>query len=137
MIAGSVKSDAARIHVKVVGPQGRQQEVEAVIDTGYTASLTLLPATVRALGLRWKGRESYTLADGRECVFDVYIAKVHWDGKLRTVLVDEADADPLVGMRLMRGHELRMQVRARGRVTISPDYSYGLWTERGLTLVAS
>jgi hypothetical protein len=41
-----------------------------------------------------------------------------WDGKVRSILVAEADADPLVGMRLLRGHELKMHVRARGKVTI-------------------
>jgi predicted aspartyl protease len=58
-----------------------------------------------------------TLADGSECLFDVYDAKVLWDGKVRDILVDEADAEPLVGMRLLKGHELKMQIRARGKVT--------------------
>jgi hypothetical protein len=48
----------------------------------------------------------------------VYVGKLAWDGKVRRILVGEADTDPLVGMRLLRGHELRMQVRARGKVTI-------------------
>jgi hypothetical protein len=50
--------------------------------------------------------------------FDVYQAKVVWDGHVRSVYVDEFDATPLVGMALMRGYELKMQVRARGKVTI-------------------
>jgi hypothetical protein len=48
----------------------------------------------------------------------VYVGKLEWDGKVRRVLVDEADTDPLVGMGLLRGHELKMQIRARGKVTI-------------------
>jgi clan AA aspartic protease len=92
--------------------------VEAVIDTGYTASLTLPPASIRALGLRWRSVDRFQLADGTVVVFDVYEAKVEWDGKLRQILVDEAGSDPLVGMRLLKGHELRMQVRYRGKVTI-------------------
>ncbi len=118
MITGVVKSDEGRIRLKVKGLRGREQEVEAVIDTGYTASLTLPSALVNTLGLRWRSVDRFTLADGSECVFDVYEAKVVWDGKVRQILVDEADADPLVGMRLLRGHELKMQVRYRGKVTI-------------------
>jgi len=118
MITGVVKSDEGRIRLKVKGPRGREQEVEAVIDTGYTASLTLPPAVVAVLGLRWRSIDRFTLADGSECVFDVYMAKVVWDGKVREVLVAEADAEPLVGMRLLKGHELKMQVRYRGKVTI-------------------
>ena len=118
MITGVVKSDEGRIRLRLKGLRGRRQEVEAVIDTGYTASLTLPPAIVAALGLRWRSMDRFTLADGSECLFDVYVAKVEWDGKVRPILVDEADADPLVGMRLLRGHELKMQIRARGKVTI-------------------
>jgi len=118
MITGVVKSDEGRIRLKVKGLRGREQAVDAVIDTGYTASLTLPSAVVAALGLRWRSLDRFTLADGSECIVDVYVAKVDWDGKVRTILVDEADADPLVGMRLLRGHELKMQVRARGKLTI-------------------
>ncbi len=118
MITGVVKSDEGRIRLKVKGLRGREEEVEAVIDTGYTASLTLPPGVVATLGLRWQSMDRFTLADGSECIFDVYVAKVEWDGKVRSILVDEADADPLVGMRLLRGYELKMQVRSHGKVTV-------------------
>ena len=118
MITGVVKSDEARIRLKARGGRGREQEVEAVIDTGYSGALTLPPAVITILGLPWRSVERATLADGSMCFFQVYVAKVVWDGKVCTILVDEADADSLVGMRLLRGHELKMQVRARGKVTI-------------------
>ena len=50
--------------------------------------------------------------------FKVYEADVVWDGRVRRILVDEADCDALVGMTLLKGYELRMQVRVRGKVTI-------------------
>jgi hypothetical protein len=53
-----------------------------------------------------------------ECLFDVYLGNLVWAGKERRVLIDEADTDPLVGMALLSGYELTMQVRSRGRVTI-------------------
>jgi clan AA aspartic protease len=118
MITGTVQSGEGRIRLKVQGRRGREQAIEAVIDTGYTASLTLPPALIQALGLRWQTVDRFQLADGSLCIFDVYEAKVVWDGKARRILVDEADAEPLVGMRLLKGHELKMQVRYRGRVTI-------------------
>ena len=118
MIVGVIKSDEARIRLIVRGPRGREQEVDAVIDTGFTASLSLPPALVVALGLEWRTFDRGALADGRECLFDVYEARVLWDGKKRRLLVDEADTDPLVGMALLKGYELRMSVRSRGKVTI-------------------
>jgi clan AA aspartic protease len=118
MITGMVKSDEGRIRLTVKGLREREREVEVVVDTGFTAALTLPPSLIAALGLRWQTVDRVTLADGSESTFDVYEAKVVWDGKVRQILVDEADSDPLVGMRLLRGHELKMEVRARGKVTI-------------------
>ena len=73
---------------------------------------------IRALNLPWRTFGRGTLADGSVSLFDVYQAKVVWDGRVRPVFVDEFDATPLVGMALLGGCELNMQVRARGKVTI-------------------
>lgn len=118
MIIGVVKSDEARIRLAVQGRRGRTHEVDAVIDTGFNGAMTLPPALIARLGLRWRSVDRARLADGTTCVFQVYVGKLLWDGNLRSILVAEADADPLVGMRLLKGHELKMQVRTRGKVTI-------------------
>jgi hypothetical protein len=39
---------------------------------------------------------------------------------MRRLLVDEADTDPLVGMALLNGYELKIEVRSRGKVEITP-----------------
>lgn len=118
MITGMVKSHEGRIRLRIQGTRGREHEVEAIIDTGYTDWLTLPPAVIAALGLRWRSLDRAMLADGSECLFDVYTAKVLWDGNVRRVSVDEADTDPLIGMALLKGYELKMQGRYRGKVTI-------------------
>jgi clan AA aspartic protease len=118
MITGLVRGREARIRLKVLGTRKKVQEVEAVIDTGYTGRLTLPPAVIAALGLRWYGSVRGSLADGTTCLFNTYAARVVWDRRERRVLVHETDSTPLVGMRLLRGYELRMQVRFRGKVTI-------------------
>src|SRR6266404_2781349 len=118
MITGAVNADEARIRLMVKGRRGREEEIETVIDSGFTGALTLPPALITRLGLRWRSVDRATLADGSTCVFQVYVGQLLWDSKVRTILVAEADTDPLVGMRLLRGHELKMQVRARGKVTI-------------------
>jgi clan AA aspartic protease len=118
MITGSVKSDEARIRLALIDGQGRNFEVTVVIDSGYTGILTLPPDLITSLGMRRHGIGLAELADGSTCAFQVYRGKVVWDGKVRTILVDEADTDPLVGMKLLRGHELKMQIRPGGKVTI-------------------
>ena len=118
MITGVVEGREARVRLRVHGPRGRKKEIDAVIDTGFTASLSLPPRVIESLGLRWESFGRGILADGSECLFDVYGAEIEWDRKRARILVDEADTDPLVGMMLLSGYELKMQVRPRGKVTI-------------------
>jgi predicted aspartyl protease len=75
MITGAVKSDEARIRLKVTGRRRREHEVEAVIDSGYSGSLTLPPALIKSLGLRWRSVDRATLADGSTCVFQAFVGR--------------------------------------------------------------
>ena len=54
MITGTVHAREGRIRLKVRGPRRREREIEAVIDTGFTASLSLPPSVIASLGLNWK-----------------------------------------------------------------------------------
>src|SRR5690606_21300586 len=107
------------IHLIVRGPIELEKTVEAVIDTGYTASLSLPPEIISELGLTWQGFGRGELADGSECLFDVFEGEVVWDGHIRRLLIDEANTDPLLGMDLLNGYELRMEVCSQGKVEIS------------------
>ena len=49
----------------------------------------------------------------------MYVATVIWDGLSRTVEVDAADTEPLVGMGMLDSHSLRIDVRTGGLVTVS------------------
>ena len=120
MITGVVNANReAIIRLIVSGPSGRLQDIAAIIDTGFTGFLTLPPARVAALGLSWLSRQPGILADGSVDIFDVYVASVMWDGQPRTVEVEAADTEPLVGMRLLDRHSLRIDVLRGGVVTVS------------------
>ena len=120
MIAGMVNANReATIHLMVVGPQGHQQEIEAIIDTGFTGFLTLPPMLVTTLGLSWLCRQPGILADGRVEYFDVYVATVIWDGQPRMLEVEAADTEPLVGMSLLEHHTLRINVLNGESVSIT------------------
>lgn len=121
MIEGRVDANLeAKVTVEVKGPAGQSSLVEGVIDTGYSESLTLPTTQVTELGLRYETRGRAKLADGSEVRFDVYEAELVWDGKIVTVLVDEAETTPLVGMNLLQGHGLHIEVAHGGRVLIEP-----------------
>jgi clan AA aspartic protease len=119
MITGVVTADReAVIRIKVRGRSGREEELVAVVDTGFDGWLSLPRVQIARLGLPWRRRGRAILADGRETVFDIYEGTVIWDRKPRRVTVDEADVMPLIGMALMGGYELTMEVRAGGKVFI-------------------
>src|SRR5215813_4025228 len=105
MITGKVHEGEARIRFSVRGKSNREREIDAVIDTGYTSFLTLPSKLISTLGLKWQSLDRGTLADGSECLFDVYQATVIWDRRVREILVAESDTAPLVGMALLDGYE--------------------------------
>src|SRR5437016_5139470 len=120
MMTGIVNADLEplrRLTVRDAG--GQPHDVEAVIDTGFNGFLTLPPPLIAALGLPWLCRQQGQLADGSVLAFDVYVATVDWHGQPRNVEVEAADAQPLLGMALMQGSELRIQVVPGGPVTIA------------------
>ena len=119
MIEGVVNSAyEAVIPLSLRGPAGQAQEVEAVVDTGFTGFVTLPPSLVAELGLVFMGTSEATLADGSEVSFDAYDVTVLWEGQPRDVLIDEADTTPLVGMLLLDSHNLNIDVEDGGRVVI-------------------
>ncbi len=119
MITGSVNAKReAIIHVAVHGKQDQVRDVEAIIDTGYTGFLILPPQTVEDLALTYLGRMKCTLANGALEDLEVYSATVTWDGQERLIEVDVTNADPLVGMLLLEGYKLEIQVQPGGLVMI-------------------
>lgn len=121
MIIGVVNAQTeAIIRLPIRAADGREQEIEAVLDTGFNGSLTLPPAVITSLGLQWRSRGLVMMANGTEDHCDIYAATVIWDGRPRNILVEAADTDPLIGMALLYGHDLHMQVIEGGRVAIEP-----------------
>jgi clan AA aspartic protease len=119
VIAGAVNAAYEPvITLAVQGPAGRPRDIDAVIDTGFGGLLTLPPALVAELGLLFKGTGLATLADGSTVDFPYYGVTVLWDGQRISIEAEAADTTPLVGMRLLDGHSLYMEVEDGGRVVI-------------------
>ena len=120
MIEGAVNAayEAALI-LTVEGPEGRIRNIEAVVDTGYNGFLTLPPALVAELDPPFVTSGEATLADGSAISFDIYLVTLEWDGRPRQIEADIAETTPLVGMRLLAGHDLLVEVENGGRVVIN------------------
>lgn len=120
MISGTVTPDReAVVRLGIYGPADALLEVDAFVDTGYNGQLTLPPAVIAELNLAFRQRGSAILADGSDVEFDVYDAVIEWDGTVRRIIVDAAESDPLLGMRLLDGYELIIQAVPGGAVSIA------------------
>jgi clan AA aspartic protease len=121
MIRGSVKAALeAIVRLTVRGPQGQRRRISAVIDTGYNGTLTLPPDVIADLGLPWIQIAEVTLGDGSTIECNTFAGIVVWNRKPINILIEEAEATPLVGMELMQGFRLTIDVERRGRMTIKP-----------------
>ncbi|REJ87579.1 MAG: clan AA aspartic protease [Planctomycetota bacterium] len=118
MISGSVRNREAIIEIEVSAPGQPPQQVAAVIDTGYNGYLTLPGQLVTALRLPFVGQRRGTLADGSVTRLDVYLATVPWHGHPKEVLISQAAGAPLIGMSLLDGSRMTVDVVDGGDVTI-------------------
>ena len=119
MIVGAMNSQReAIVQLAVIGPGGREQQIEAVLDTGYTGSLTLPSSVVTDLGLPFRGRASVVLGDGSESEFDIHEATVAWAGEQHAVAIDVVETEPLLGVGLLLGNELTVEVTPGGAVSL-------------------
>jgi clan AA aspartic protease len=120
MITGTVNSQLEiLINAIVRDSAGTDHEIQTLLDTGFTGSLTLPAAMISALGLRWRMRDMATLANGEVEQLDVYSAKVIWGGMERRIQVQAIEADPLLGMEMLCGFDLRTRVEAGGHVELT------------------
>ena len=119
MIVGEVNAlPEAVVRLAVRGPGGHEREIEAVVDTGYTGALTLPAMLISELALPFSSLTRALLADGSETICAAHEANVRWGSLVRRILVHAADVDPLLGMALLQGYELRIEVIEGGRVSI-------------------
>ena len=116
---GTVTSlNEALIKLRVRGGIGAESISDYVLDTGFTDYLTIRPADAVKLGTHYDHSLQYTLADGSIANLDIHTLDVLWYGIWRTVLATVVDTDPLLGMALLRGFRLTMDIVDGGIVEI-------------------
>jgi clan AA aspartic protease len=120
MIRGTVNyNNEAIVPLRFRGPTGTELDVDTVVDTGYTGILTLPPAIISALNLVHQIDSNVRFADGTVRQRGMFAVEVEWDGVWRNVLATEVDCDPLLGMSLLAGHELFIELVPGGVVDIT------------------
>jgi clan AA aspartic protease len=120
VIHGIVNADLeATIRLHVAGPNGQQQEVTAIIDTGYNGALSLPLSIVTALSLPPSASRIVTLGDASQRVFDFYTAHIHWERQVQRIRILCVEGSPLVGTQLLQGYKLEADFATGGVVTLT------------------
>jgi clan AA aspartic protease len=94
--------------------------LEAVVDTGFTECLAMPQARIAELGWQYSSTTRVILADGEVANVDVYQGTVLPEGQDVVVEVLCMGRDCLIGIGLLQGNRLTMDVVAAGPVTIVP-----------------
>ena len=108
------------VEILVYGQPNARARVQVVVDTGFTEQLTLPKHAIDALKLRFEFEEKLTMANNEPITFDAYTALIEWNGRTREVKVYMADGDPLIGMAILRDHDLHIRAIPNGSISITP-----------------
>ena len=121
---GRVRLAGSDFHATCVlhmwGGNNRVVRGEVVIDTGFSGEVALPQRTVDQLGLVQKGTTDIRVADGRSANVKVYPLQIEWQGEFRSVEAICTESFPLIGMALLQGSRMCMDVEDAGDVEIKP-----------------
>ena len=124
MVAGRVIAHGASLQtvaeVFVYGQSNTRARVQAVVDTGFTQHLTLPVGAITTLNLEFAFKEMLTMANDEPINTDAYTASIDWGGRKRQVEIHATEGDPLIGMAMLRDHDLHVRVVPDGPVNIDP-----------------
>lgn len=104
----------------VLAIDGTLHQLDTVLDTGLTGELTLPPDLIADLGLSYVTHQRVVLADGGVYRVRVHSADVLWGDEQRTILVHASNGGTLIGMRLLYGDQVILNVVDGGEVIITP-----------------
>ncbi|HEY3330157.1 MAG TPA: hypothetical protein VGK19_09075 [Capsulimonadaceae bacterium] len=120
MITGYVRNGFEPIIELIVGGStGVQVPVSAIVDTGFSEYLTLPPVIIQELGLTPSGSVDIRLGDGSMRRTTIYLARVLWESSWMRINVEETNGDILVGMALLNGCNLNIDVVLDGNVSVA------------------
>ena len=118
MLTGTVNDLQAWHTVEVLTIGGQYLSVEALLDTGFNGGLALPASVIPQLELVPRGNRYGYLAIGGEFQLPTWRGTVVWNERPRSVEIVETDSEPLLGMDLLRGSRVTIEVREGGAVTV-------------------
>ena len=120
-MTGRVNGDLqAWLTVEIVTPSGQPRPIEVALDTGFNGQIALPAITIQRLELSEESSRLAITATGDRVRLTTYYSTMMWHGEPRIIEVVEADSEPLLGMELLLGNRVTLDVLEGGPVTIYP-----------------
>jgi predicted aspartyl protease len=109
-------------HLELMLPlsQGGHKSIEFIVDTGFEADIALSPVLLMGIDASYVGEFPFALADFTYRTRPVYSVLVEWQGEPRVAEIVAFEGNPLVGVGLLRGCLLEMEMEEGGEISISP-----------------
>ena len=104
--------------LKTIG--GDDVFVDAVVDTGFTESLLVPREIIEECGFEYAEDIDFLMGNGVSDLLPAFRGTMVWHGGEIDLFVVASEAGPLLGMRLLEGSRLSMDVLDGGSVTIQP-----------------
>ena len=104
--------------VPLLNRNGQFQTVEFVVDTGFDGFLALPATVIQRLGLERYGSTRVTFANGQQELCNTWHCRIRWHDQPRDIVIFESRGELLLGMALLEGSQLTIQVRVDGAVVI-------------------
>ena len=105
-----------RISLTIYYPDGTQETVPALVDTGFSGELVVTDAIARRL-TPLRSVQTKT-ADGASHMSQGYRASIGWNTQRRNVLALQMGEEVLIGMELLFPETLTVEAVHNGRVEI-------------------
>ena len=120
-MTGRVNGDLqAWLTIEIVTPNGQPRPIEVALDTGFNGQIALPAITIQRLELSEESSRLAITATGDRVRLTTYFSTMKWHGEPRIIEVVEADSEPLLGMELLLGNRVTLDVLEGGPVTIYP-----------------
>ena len=137
MIRGEVSGNQQiLVTVEINNTDGQPHSVDVVMDTGFSGYLALPADTIQQLGLSSVGRRTLEVAKGELLEFEAYLAVVSWHDCLTDVLVLRTDDVSLLGLSLLWGSRITLDVTTQGEASVEDLKEQSSEVEQNVTSAA-
>src|SRR5205823_4289669 len=99
---------------------GGERAVDFIVDSGFEVDLALPTDMLTGLDVVYAGEYPFALADLTYRTRPLYRMLINWQGEDRVTEIVEMDGNPLLGVGVLLGNLVQMEMTDGGEVLVEP-----------------